>query len=94
MDNDETIKARLLFSLVRKRKWGESHTDYENIFKAFKSESFNKNIMKLARNLAEELIRAGLIIKKPTHYGLQVSLNPNMAHDIKKMIKENLGFDL
>ncbi|MCI0504237.1 hypothetical protein L0Y65_06035 [Candidatus Micrarchaeota archaeon] len=94
MDNESAIKARLLFSLARKRKWGESHTAYENIFKSFKSEAFGKEGMKYAKSLAEELVREGFIIKKPTHYGLQVSLNPQMAQEIKQLIKENLGFDI
>jgi len=94
MDNESAIKARLLFSLARKRKWGESHTAYENIFKAFRSEAFGKEGMKYAKGLAEELVREGFIIKKPTHYGLQISLNPRMAQEIKQMIKENLGFDI
>jgi hypothetical protein len=94
MDNKNAIKARLLFSLARKRKWGESHTAYENMLKPFKSASLGKDGMSLAKDLADELMRAGLILKKPTHYGLQVSLNPRMAHEIKKMIKELLGFDV
>ena len=94
MDNAKTVAARLLFSLARKRKWGESHTAYEHLFKSFKSESLGKDGMNLARSIAEELMRAGLILKKPTHYGVQVSLNPRMAHEIKMIIKENLGFDV
>lgn len=57
MDNENAIKARLLFSLARKRKWGESHTAYENMFRPFKSEAFGKSGMKLIRNLAEQLMR-------------------------------------
>ena len=93
MDNFE-IGARLLFSLARKRKWGESHTSYENLFKQFQSAALGKTVMKQAKNTAEELVRQGLIMKKPTGYGLRVSLNPNRAFEIKKRIKEKLGFDL
>ena len=94
MDNIKTLKARLLFSLARKRKWGESHTAYENMFKSLKSEAFGKDALKMVKKLADELVRDGLIIKKPTHYGLQVSLNPAFAYEIKKMIKDCLGFEL
>ena len=62
--------------------------------KSSRPESFGKDAMKLATRLAEELMRDGFIIKKTTHYGLQVSLNPRMAQEIKRMIKENLGFDI
>lgn len=93
MDNEE-IRARLLFSLARKRKWGESHTAYEHIFRQFKSEALGKAGLKNAENIAEELMKEGFILKKATHYGLQVSLNPNKSQEIKKIIREKLGFEL
>jgi len=94
MDNDDLTKARLLFSLARKRKWGKSHTAYENIFRIFRSESFGKEGLGYAKKLANGLIREGFILKKPTHYGEQVSLNPKRLKEIKKLIKDNLGFDV
>lgn len=93
MDN-ENVAAKILYSLARKRKWGESHTAYENMLKIFKSESLGKEGMRRANSCAEELIRKGFIVKKPTGYGLQVSLNPNLAPEIKRIIKENLGLEL
>ena len=93
MDNDE-IRARLLFALARHRKWGESHTAYENMFRQFKSESLGKAGLKNVRNICEDLIREGFIIRKPTGYGLHVSLNPRKSQEIKRVIKEKLGFDL
>ena len=92
MDNEEII-ARLLFSLARKRKWGESHIAYENMFRSLKSESFGKKGLKNAKNIAEELFREGFVIKKPTSYGLQISLNPEKGKEIKELIKK-LGFEL
>ncbi len=94
MDNENFVKAKLLYSLARRRKWGESHTDYENIFKILKSESLGKESLRQAKEFAGDLMRAGFIIKKPTGYGLQVSLNPHLAQEIKKIIKEQLGFEL
>lgn len=94
MDNEEFIKAKLLYSLARKRKWGESHTAYENIFKILKSESLGKDALRQANKFAEDLIRQSFIIKKPTSYGLQVSLNPYKAQEIKKIIKGILGFEI
>lgn len=93
MDNQE-IRARMLFALARKRKWGESHTAHEHIFRQFKSEALGKAGLKNVKNIAEELMREGFILKKPTHYGLQVSLNPVKSQEIKKLIKEKLGFDV
>ena len=93
MDN-YTIRAKLLFALARHRKWGESHTAYENMLKQFRSQSLGRDGMKLAAKIAEELAREGFIIKKPTSYGLQVSLNPKMSQEIKKLIKDKIGFDI
>jgi len=93
MDN-EVIRAKLLFALARNRKWGGSHTAYENMFRIFRSEALGKAGLKNVKNIAEELIREGFIIKKPTNYGLQISLNPRKAGEISRMIKEQLGFDL
>ena len=93
MDND-LIRAKLLFALARHRKWGESHTAYENMLRQFRSQMLGKEGMKIATNIAEELMREGFIIKKPTHYGLQISLNPKKSQETKKLIKEKIGFDL
>jgi hypothetical protein len=93
MDNEE-IGARLLFALARRRNWGESHTAYENIFRQFRSEALGKAGLKNVRNIAENLIREGMILKKPTHYGLQVSLNPKKSQEIKNLIRDKLGFEL
>jgi len=93
MDNEQ-IQARLLFALARHRKWGESHTAYEHMLRQFKTEAMGKAALKSVGKLAEDLFRVGLVLKKPTHYGLQVSLNPHKAQEIKKIIKDKLGFDV
>lgn len=93
MDNEE-IRARLLFALARHRKWGESHTAYEHMFRQFKTEALGKAGLKNTRNIADDLIGEGFIIMKPARYGLQVSLNPKKAQEIKKIIKEKLNFDI
>jgi len=91
MDND-LIRAKILFALARKRKWGASHTAYENMLRQFKSASLGKIGYKNAQNTADNLIKEGFIIKKPTNYGLQVSLNPVKAQEIKKIILDKLDF--
>jgi hypothetical protein len=93
MDND-LIRAKILFALARHRKWGESHTAYENMMKQFRSQMLGKEGMKIATKIAEELMREGFIIRKPTHYGLQVSLNPKKSQEIKGIIKRQIGFEL
>ncbi|MBI2583314.1 MAG: hypothetical protein HYW25_01480 [Candidatus Aenigmarchaeota archaeon] len=92
--NNGVFRAKILFALARKRKWGESHTAYENMFRIFRSEALGKHGLKNVKNLADDLVREGFIMTKPAHYGLQVSLNPKRAQEIKKLIKEYLGYDL
>lgn len=93
MDNEE-IRAKLLFALARHRKWGESHTAYENMLRQFKTEALGKAGLKNVKNLADGLIKEGFIIKKPTNYGLHVSLNPKKSQEIKKIIRDKIGFNL
>lgn len=84
MQEDE-IKARILYKLARKRKWGASHTSFDNLHKGFKN-----NLGKEVRQAAEELMRAGLVLQKPTGYGLEVSLNPQKKQEITSLIEEHL----
>jgi len=76
MLSDDEIKATILFKLHKRGNWGGSHTAFDNLKKGFKDAELGKHGMKHLDKLANELIRQGLIIPKPTHYGLQASLNP------------------
>lgn len=92
--DDDIIRAQLLYALARKRKWGESHTAYENLFRQFDPSAMGKHGMKIAKAIVEKLFRDDFLIKKPTGYGLQVSLNPRKSQEIKKIISEKLGFEI
>lgn len=89
MDNEEHVLDCYLLWLVTENG-GEGHTAYEHMFRQFKTEALGKAGLKNAKNVADELIREGFIIKKPTHYGLQVSLNPKKAWEIKELIKDDM----
>jgi len=41
----------------------------------------------LAKEVAEELIKEGLLLTKPTSYGLEVSLNPRRKDEIDRIIE-------
>lgn len=86
MDHAEEIKAKLLFKLARRRNWGGSHTAFDNLKKGFKPKDHE-----LVKEMTDELIREGLLLKKPTGYGLHVSLNHYRAQEIKEMIRRLLG---
>ena len=92
--SDGHLQAEMLLNLVRKNCYGGKHTAAENMFRGLDNRRLGKEGLKRARNLANDLIKQGLILTKPTHYGLQVSLNPRKSQEIKKLIKEKLGFDV
>lgn len=85
--SNQEIKAYILKKLTRKGKWGHSHTSFENIRKWIPQRDLGKEGQKRVNNIANELIREGLILTKPTHYGLEVSLNPRESRRIDEIIK-------
>ncbi|MBS3062903.1 MAG: hypothetical protein J4203_03450 [Candidatus Diapherotrites archaeon] len=82
----DVIMAEVLYNLHRRHKYGGSHAAYEHVARGFKSHLRGK-----AMEAADELIHMGLVFKKPTNYGLQVSLNPERAQEIKSIIRRTLG---
>ena len=87
MLSDEEIKATILFKLHKRGNWGGSHTAFGNVKKGFKDTELGKHGAKHVDKMAKELIRQGLIIPKPTHYGLQVSLNPRQSEVIIEFMR-------
>lgn len=75
MFSDEQIKAIILLKLHKRGNWEGSHTAFDNLKKGWKDTDLGKHGVKRVEKLTKELIRQGLILSKPTHYGLQVSLN-------------------
>jgi len=85
----DLIKAKIRFKLARRRNWGNSHTAFDNLKKGFKPKDHNK--VKVA---AEELIKENCLFRKPTNYGLHVSLNHEKAKEIKKVIYDLLSVEI
>ena len=79
---DEEIKANILFKLHWKKKWGSSHTSFENVKRGIPSHLRGKY-----SKIGKDLIREKLIIAKPTHYGLEISLNPKKRKTIIEFIR-------
>ncbi len=81
-----TLRAQILKKLRRRGNWGGSHTAFDDLPK-----SFPKHLRGKVKDAAEELISEGLLIPKPTSYGLQVSLNPQRKADIDHLINNVLN---
>lgn len=86
MITDEQIKAAILLKLYKRGNWGGSHTAFDNLKKGFKAKELGKGGLKRVNRMGRELIREGLLLAKPTHYGLQVSLNPRKNQAIRTTI--------
>lgn len=88
MLTEDQLRAIILFKLHKRGNWGASHTDFENIKKGFNERDLGKHGAKVVDRTARGLIREGLIMTKPTHYGMQVSLNPRQGEKIIAIMKE------
>lgn len=77
------IRQRILRKMVRHSWWGGKHTAFDNVPKGLP-----KELWKHVKNELEQLVREGIVIKKPTSYGLHVSLNVGMKAEIEKIIFE------
>lgn len=91
MLSEPQIRATILFKLHKRGNWAASHTAFENIKKGFNERDLGKHGTKTVDKIAKELIREGLIITKPTHYGMQVSLNPRQSGRIVAIMKTYLS---
>lgn len=79
MISDEQIKAAILLKLYKRGNWGGSHTAFDGLKKGFEMRELGKSGLKRIDQIGKELLREGLLLTKPTHYRLQVSLNPERA---------------
>jgi len=79
----ESISADILHKLFRKRKWGASHTSIDNLHKSCLSHLKGKY-----KEVAQQLIKEGFVLSKPTSYGLEVSLNPEKRVEIISIVRK------
>ena len=87
-EDNEKIRATLLYHLRRKRVIGAKHTPFDTLKMGFPN-YLGKEVV----DVAKELIKKGFIITKPAPYGLQVSLNKERLKEIEEIIKNFLGYE-
>lgn len=80
--NMELYERAVLEKLYKLRYIGGRHTSKDNVIKGFP-----KHARKDIRKAVKVLIKEGYILPKPTSYGLEVSLNPRMIADIRRILK-------
>lgn len=76
------IKRSLLRKLAKREYWGGRHMSFDNLPKGFP-----KHLSKDVKKVAKELIKESILLRKPTSYGIEVSLNPKKHKEIVNIIK-------
>lgn len=79
-ENDK-IKATILYNLRRKKVLGGKHTPFDTLKKGFPSH-LGKDLGKIIK----QLIKEGWILTKPTGTGLHVFLNKKRLKEIEEFI--------
>lgn len=78
---DDAIRRKLLKKLYLHRIIQHKHTSFDNLPKGFPP-----HLRGEVKDVAEKLIKEGLLLSKPTSYGLEVSLNHDRIHEIEIII--------
>ncbi len=81
MDRELRLRGVILNKLDRKGKWGPVRTSLDNLPKGLPSDLRGE-----AKAVARALIKEGLILEKPTSYGVEVSLNLRRRAEIEEII--------
>ncbi|MEK6949000.1 MAG: hypothetical protein AABX34_02180 [Nanoarchaeota archaeon] len=88
MWTDEQIKGKILHKLTRKGKFEHSHTALDSLQKGFPPDLRGR-----AKDLAQDLIREGILHLKKTNYGNQISINVEMKENVMAYIDEFLKME-
>ena len=74
---------RILYKLRRNFYIGGRHTSEDNAIKGFPKHKRGE-LKKAVKNL----IKDGYLISKPTSYGLEISINPEMMREINEILED------
>ena len=78
--NDIELKSAILRKMLMHRWIGGKHTSIHDIPKGFPQHERGR-----VAEMTKELVIDGLILRKPTSYGEEVSLNPNRIYEAKRI---------
>lgn len=84
MDEKLIIKKFIVRKLYRKRMWLHKHTNINNLPKGLPNQL---RVSKEVKKAIEELLNEQMLLSKPTHYGLEISLNPRKIKEIEELIE-------
>lgn len=81
------IKRFILRKMIRHRIWMHKHTSIHNLPKGLPEYLRNKCEVK---KVIESLLKERFLLSKPTHYGLEVSLNIKKKKEIESFVERGL----
>ncbi|MBN1501906.1 hypothetical protein JW930_00040 [Candidatus Woesearchaeota archaeon] len=84
MNEKLIIKRFIIRKLYRQKMWLHKHTNIHNLRKGL---SNKLRVSKQVNQAIEELLEENLLLSKPTHYGLEVSLNPKKIREIEELVE-------
>lgn len=83
MDDYTLIRKLILRKLVRQRRWMHKHTNIHNLPKGLPPNLKNKEV----KRAISDLLKEDVLLSKPTHYGLEISLNIKKKKEIEEFIE-------
>lgn len=86
-DDVEKIRLHILKKLFDQRCWMHKHFNINNIPQGLPPHARDSRIIKKA---VDDLVKNKLLLSKPTHYGLELSLNIEKKKEIEEFIEKNL----
>lgn len=82
MDERLIIKKFIVRKLYRQKTFGGKHTNINNLHKGL---SNKLRVSREVKKAIQDLLREQILLSKPTHYGLEVSLNPKKLKEIEEL---------
>ncbi len=83
----EQIRAHILKKLYDMRCWMGKHTSIHNMQKGLPSHSRDSRVIS---KVVDDLSRKEWILTKPTHYGLELSLNIKRKREIEEYLESKI----
>lgn len=87
----EAVKTHILKKLFDMRCWGGKHTSIHNMQKGLPGHARDSKVIVKVVN---QLIQAEWVLSKPTHYGLELSLNIKKKEQIEAYLEAHLLYNI
>jgi len=81
-NTEEQVKFKILWHLYHHGYFGKRHTPIESLKRGLPN-----HLKGEAENVARDLIREGTLTAKKTAHGLDVSIDPRRAMEVKKYLQ-------